>query len=1043
MLQPDYRGENITDKRKEGYAIGNLLTNPFPGLRPFEIEECHLFFGRERHVDEIILKIIQNHFISVLGYSGSGKSSLMKCGVIPTLQGGFMTEMGAEWTFITTRPGTNPIENLAEAILKDCKGFEKDDSEEYKLHFKIVLSLLKSGSGGISRAIHQYSEYHRSNYLILIDQFEELFRYRENNHIENSIEYVNLITSESNDNDASTYVAVTMRSDFVGDCSIFKSFTEKINTSNYLVPRMNRDQKRMAVEGPVAVGGGRISPRLLKRLMTEIGDDQDQLPILQHAMMRTWSYWEANRDEDEPLDLRHYNAVGKMSGALSQHADEIYEELSPKKKQVSEVLFKTLTQKGEDNQGLRRPARLGDIAQLAGVSNEEVMEVVDAFRMPGRSFLMPPHTVQLTQDSIVEISHESLMRIWVRLKNWVDEEHESAQMYIRLSEAAEMYQIGRTGLWRPPDLQLALNWQKKQRPNRLWARRYNEAFERAIVFLDTSRITYEAEQKNQEMLQKRLLKRTRAAAILFGIAFIIAIVFFLYGYVQQQEAVSQAQIAINNMDLAIQNEEKAKLAESEARDAERIAEEQRDLAELRAQELVVANDQLNEAIQQLQVAINNEKQAKEIANDEKENAVNQTIIAHEQRILADSAKVEAQRSFEDAQRLLYLSVAQAMATKSIPLEENDLSGLLAYQAFLFNKKYDGREYDPYIYNGLYSALSQIDGKAYNTVYTHRGSVRSVAFPNNSDTYFTTGADGRVVKHNMDSDIGSQTISTQRFRNKIIEINPSGTHLVSGGDSSFVNVYRLDQLEAPPKVIAVHETYINDIQFLPDNERVITIGGDGTINEVNITSGQVTQLFGDVVEYKAIDISPDGKSLLAGAENGKVILMDIESRNTIIISEKRKYPVFALAFSKDGQQFALGDESGHSELWNIAGIKLKELISHGSRVSDIEFSPDGKLIASASLDGTVNIWVTDELNDLPIVLEDNDSWVWDIDFSPDSKYLLAACEDGEIRVWTTMADIMAQDMCEKLSRNMTMEEWEIYVANEIPFMNTCVDKLLDR
>ena len=121
------------------------------------------------------------------------------------------------------------------------------------------------------------------------------------------------------------------------------------------------------------------------------------------------------------------------------------------------------------------------------------------------------------------------MRIWVRLKNWVDEEHESAQMYMRLSDAAEMYQIGRTGLWRPPDLQLALNWQKKQQPNRLWAQQYNEAFERAIVFLDTSRITYEAEQKNQERLQQRMLRRTRLAAIILGILAVIAIAFLVYG----------------------------------------------------------------------------------------------------------------------------------------------------------------------------------------------------------------------------------------------------------------------------------------------------------------------------------------------------------------------------------------------------------------------------------------------------------------------------------------------------------------------------------
>src|SRR5690606_25636436 len=165
-----------------------------------------------------------------------------------------------------------------------------------------------------------------------------------------------------------------------------------------------------------------------------------------------------------------------------------------------------VTEKNQDNRGLRRPCRLGLIAELSEASEEEVIQVIDHFRQPGRSFLMPAAQVPLSSDSMIELSHESLMRIWNRLAGWVEDEFESATMYKRLSDAAAMYQIGKTGLWRPPDLQLALNWQKKQNPTREWAQRYDEAFERAIVFLDTSRITYEAELKNQEMMQRRVLR---------------------------------------------------------------------------------------------------------------------------------------------------------------------------------------------------------------------------------------------------------------------------------------------------------------------------------------------------------------------------------------------------------------------------------------------------------------------------------------------------------------------------------------------------------
>jgi hypothetical protein len=202
-----------------------------------------------------------------------------------------------------------------------------------------------------------------------------------------------------------------------------------------------------------------ISKRLIKKLLSDIGDHQDQLPIMQHALMRTWDYWSANREPGEAMDIRHYNAIGRISQALSLHANEAYEELTSNEKEIAEVLFKSLTEKNQENQGLRRPTKIKFVAELAGTTEEEVIKVVDCFRRTGRSFLMPGSHVTLTGASTIELSHESLMRIWTRLLNWVDEEFESAQLYKRISEAAALYQMGKAGLWRPPDLQLALNWQ--------------------------------------------------------------------------------------------------------------------------------------------------------------------------------------------------------------------------------------------------------------------------------------------------------------------------------------------------------------------------------------------------------------------------------------------------------------------------------------------------------------------------------------------------------------------------------------------------------
>ena len=590
---------------------GGFGFNPFPGLRPFTIDESHLYFGREGQVDDILVKLSQHRSVAVMGYSGSGKSSLMHCGLVPVLYGGFMTQTGPHWHIITARPGTSPIVSLTNAIVDYQVKNNLVDKDDTEIHRAIINSVLRSGPNGLVEIAKYIQANKKENVFFLIDQFEELFRYEntdDDQGANDATAYVNLILNAVNQKKVPVYVAINMRSDFIGDCANFTGLTQMINTSNYLVPQMTREQKRMAIEGPVAVGGGRIAPRLVKRLLTDIDYHQDQLPILQHALMRTWDYWVENREPGEPMDIRHYNTIGKISQALSLHANEAYDELNGREKEIAEILFKNVTDKGQDSQGMRRPCRVDEVAQIAEASPEDVIKVVDNFRKPGRSFLMPDSSVRLNADSLIELSHESIMRIWNRLSRGVDEESDSAQTYIRISEAAAMYQIGKTGLWRPPDLQLALNWQKKQKPTRAWAQRYDIAFERAIVFLDTSRITYEAELKSQELLQKRMLRRARITNRILAIVLLIAIAFFFFGLTQQIAAEREARNAEEQKNLAV-------AAADEAQAAREVAEEQT----RKTQEALARATQLTK---ELEAAV-------EIANAARQEALNNLRIAED------------------------------------------------------------------------------------------------------------------------------------------------------------------------------------------------------------------------------------------------------------------------------------------------------------------------------------------------------------------------------------------------------------------------------
>src|SRR5688572_23383449 len=153
--------------------------NPFPGLRPFKIEESHLFFGREGQSDEVLLKLSKSRFVGVIGPSGSGKSSFIYCGVMPILYGGFLTDASPDWEVVVTRPGAGPIDNMAEALLKNSSEYQAADVDEKKIKRTIFSTLLRSSSLGLVEAIEQSRKKKDVNYLILVDQFEELFRFKD------------------------------------------------------------------------------------------------------------------------------------------------------------------------------------------------------------------------------------------------------------------------------------------------------------------------------------------------------------------------------------------------------------------------------------------------------------------------------------------------------------------------------------------------------------------------------------------------------------------------------------------------------------------------------------------------------------------------------------------------------------------------------------------------------------------------------------------------------------------------------------------------
>jgi hypothetical protein len=315
---------------------------------------------------------------------------------------------------------------LAEAICKSLAA-EADGNEELP---RLARSILGSERDGISALLEELKFSPDHNFVLLVDQFEELFRYRRlgKDDAITALEtesFVERLLHVFEQRPEGIYIITTMRSDYLGDCAQFAGLAEAINSSQYLVPRMKPKQIEEAIVRPPQLYGGEVEPELAAQIIRDMRGDQDNLPLMQHALLLMWvralnGLTEAQAGETEAarirLSLKVYDSppVQDIYRALSIHGNEILNGLSPAQRRVAEIMFRRLTAI-DDKREIRRPTRCGTLRQLAGVDLPELQAVVDAFRQPESSFIYANHEV-LTDDTSLDISHESFSGSGTRSK---------------------------------------------------------------------------------------------------------------------------------------------------------------------------------------------------------------------------------------------------------------------------------------------------------------------------------------------------------------------------------------------------------------------------------------------------------------------------------------------------------------------------------------------------------------------------------------------------------------------------------------------------
>ncbi|MBL8056659.1 MAG: CHAT domain-containing protein, partial [Anaerolineales bacterium] len=465
---------------------------PFKGLQYFSENDADKFYGRELLTARLVGKLRTSRFLPVIvGSSGSGKSSVIRAGVIPALRRGdtladgtLPPEGSARWPTYLLTPTARPLQALAAALTRDTESLSATTTliDDLRIDPRALhLHALKHLSRGQSARL-----------LVVVDQFEEVFTLCKDD-AERRAFIDNLLYAASENAEGPTVVIIVLRADFYAYCAQYGNLREAVANRQEFVGPMSPEELRRAIEEPARVGGWDLEPGLVDLILKEVGSEPGALPLMQHALLETWK-----RRRGRLLTLRGYHDAGGIRGAIAKTAQAIYQALPPAQQAIAQRIFLQLVELGEGSQDTRRRARLDELSPRPEdrAGTELVLkQLVD-------------NRLVVTTDTTAEVAHEALIREWPQLREWIDRNREGLRIHRDLARAAQDwdYLLRESGvLYRGLRLVQALEWAADP-----LNRAQMTDLERE--FLAAAEAEFEREAREKEEQQQRELEAARRLA---------------------------------------------------------------------------------------------------------------------------------------------------------------------------------------------------------------------------------------------------------------------------------------------------------------------------------------------------------------------------------------------------------------------------------------------------------------------------------------------------------------------------------------------------
>ncbi|PBC80220.1 PD40 domain-containing protein [Streptomyces sp. 2133.1] len=954
---------------------------PYRGLSRFEPGDADLFFGRDAMTAQLAGTACRHRVTALVGASGSGKSSLLRAGLVPGLRHTDSAARQAPAAVRILTPGAHPM----------AHGQRLEPA---------------AGPGET---------------WLLVDQFEELFTVCSDD-AEREAFLERLLAAR--DESSRLRVVLAVRADFFGHCAAHRNLAAALKDTVVLVGPMDKDQLRAAIVRPAVARGLIVERDLTARIIEDVGDEPGALPLMSHALMETW-----RRRRGRTLTPQAYEGAGGLHGSIARTAEDTYQQLTPDQAALARHILLRLIAPGNGTQDTHRPTARTEFATTDPCTEEAQTETDAVLNRLAHSRLLT------LDDGHVRLTHEALITAWPRLHSWINDERDRIRLHRQLTrDAAGWQELDRdpTTLYRGSRLTWAEETFTGEDRNAL------NALESA--FLDAGLAARETERAHAARAARRSRRVAAAVAVLCVLALVAGTVAVQRAVTSNElrQSARSRELAGQAADAATDQPEAALLTALagyhhahtvEARSAlissyaeyraNRLGGHTRDLTTLAfapdGRTLVTASD---DHTVKLWDSAGHRLLATLVGHVAGVNAI---AIAPDSRTLATAAD-------DSTVRLWGLTTHRAKAV---------LTGHKgAVNGVAFSR--DGHTLATAGADRTVRLWNTSSHKPEHTITGLSGAINAVAFSPDGHTLAMGGDDGRTRLWNVKTHRWTATVTGHTDAVDTVVFSPDGHTLATAGNDGSAKLWTASGNRLK-KTLSVYDSAAPALAFAPDSRHLVTASpvGVGGISVWDTRTGHKTATLGET-PARAVAWRPDGRTVAVVATSRHAGLWDLrthEVSSSGFFSAQRNFFAIALrpdsnvvaaagygkitswdtarqryisdfrtpdyvqaeAFTPDGRVLATATSS-KTMLWSYpTGRLLATLDSHNTTVTGLEISPDGHTLAAAGYDHTVRLWNLATRHTISVLTGHPDS-VQAIAFSPDGKTLASAGDDRTIQLW---------------------------------------------